>query len=196
MGEWMDGFWACFAELKDPRVGNARSHDLQELLLIALCAVLCGDESRVDMADFALEKEDFLREFLPLANGLPSHDTFSRVFRMLKPEASSRCFQGFMGRFAEAAQGVIVIDSKVLRRSFDSASEKSALHMVSALGLRTVPGPRTDCGRREVERDHRSSQAFGNALAAGLHRDGRCAQLSACHCLPDYRAKWRLCAGA
>ena len=85
MGVEVEGFRACFAELEDPRVGNARRHDLQELLLIALCAVLCGGESCVDMADFALEKEDFLREFLPLAHGLPSHDTFSRVFRMLEP---------------------------------------------------------------------------------------------------------------
>ena len=61
------------------------------------------------MADFALEKEAFFREFLPLAGGLPSHDTFSRVFRMLKPEAFGHCFQAFMGRFAEAAQGVIAI---------------------------------------------------------------------------------------
>jgi predicted transposase YbfD/YdcC len=134
MGDEVDGFRACFAELEDPRVGNARRHDLQELMLIALCTVLCGGESCVDMADFALEKEDFLREFLPLANGLPSHDTFSRVFRMLEPEQFGRCFQDFMGRFAEAAQGVIAIDGKVLRRSFDSASAKSALHMVSAWG--------------------------------------------------------------
>jgi predicted transposase YbfD/YdcC len=134
MGEEVDGFRACFAEMEDPRVGNARRHDLQELLLIALCTTLCGGESCVDMADFALEKQDFLREFLPLANGLPSHDTFSRVFRMLAPEQFGRCFQEFMGRFAEAAQGVIAIDGKVLRRSFDSASAKSALHMVSAWG--------------------------------------------------------------
>lgn len=102
--------------------------------MIALCAVLCGGESCVDMADFAEEKEVFLREFLSLDNGLPSHDTFSRVFRALKPEQFRACFQTFMTRFAETCQGVIAIDGKVLRRSFDTASAKSALHMVSAWG--------------------------------------------------------------
>src|SRR6266481_6729005 len=91
-------------------------------------------ESCVDMADFAEEKEPFLREFLSLDNGLPSHDTFSRVFRALEPEQFRRCFQDFMGRFAATCQGVIAIDGKVLRRSFDTASAKSSLHMVSAWG--------------------------------------------------------------
>ena len=102
--------------------------------MIALCTVLCGGESCVDMADFAEEKEGFLREFLVLENGLPSHDTFSRVFRALEPAQFRRCFQDFMVRFAETCQGVIAIDGKVLRRSFDAASAKSALHMVSAWG--------------------------------------------------------------
>ena len=102
--------------------------------MIALCTVLCGGESCVDMADFAVEKEPFLREFLSLDNGLPSHDTFSRVFRALEPEQFRICFQAFMARFAETCQGVIAIDGKVLRRSFDTASAKSSLHMVSAWG--------------------------------------------------------------
>ena len=142
----MDGFRDCFSGVEDPRSGNARRHDLQELLVIALCTVLCGGESCVDMADFAEEKEAFLREFLILENGLPSHDTFSRVFRALEPEQFRRCFQDFMVRFAETCQpvlrgssatmggGVIAIDGKVLRRSFDTASAKSSLHMVSAWG--------------------------------------------------------------
>ncbi len=130
----MDVFWECFSGVEDPRSGNARRHDLQELLVIALCTVLCGGESCVDMADFAEEKEAFLREFLSLANGLPSHDTFSRVFRALDPEQFRRCFRDFMARFAETCQGVIAIDGKVLRRSFDTASAKTCLHMVSAWG--------------------------------------------------------------
>jgi predicted transposase YbfD/YdcC len=102
--------------------------------VIALCTVLCGGESCVDMADFAEEKEPFLREFLSLSNGLPSHDTFSRVFRALEPEQFRLCFQDFMSRFSETCRGVIAIDGKVLRRSYDTASAKSSLHMVSAWG--------------------------------------------------------------
>ena len=71
----MDELFSCFDGLKDHRASNARRHDLLELLVIALCTFLCGGESCVDMADFAEEKEPFLREFLSLSGGLPSHDT-------------------------------------------------------------------------------------------------------------------------
>ena len=130
----MERFRECFDGVEDPRSGNAVRHDLSELLMIALCAVLCGGESCVDMADFAQEKEDFLRRFLLLNNGLPSHDTFSRLFRALDPEQFRLCFQSFMTLFAETCRGVVAIDGKVLRRSFDTASAKSSLHMVSAWG--------------------------------------------------------------
>jgi predicted transposase YbfD/YdcC len=130
----MEGFGACFEGLDDPRTGNAGRHDLLELLMIALCTVLCGGQSAVDMAEFAEAKEEFLRGLLKLEHGVPSHDTFSRVLRLLDPDQFRSCFQRFMARFAETAQGVIAIDGKVLRRSFDTASGKSALHMVSAWG--------------------------------------------------------------
>ena len=130
----MEGFESCFEYLEDPRTGNAGLHDLLEMLFIALCIVLSGGQSAVDMAMFAREKETFLREFLKLEHGLPSHDTFSRIFRLLDPEQFRACFQRFMARFAESCQGVIAIDGKVVRRSFDKASGKSALHMVSAWG--------------------------------------------------------------
>jgi hypothetical protein len=86
------------------------------------------------MAMFAREKETFLREFLKLEHGLPSHDAFSRIFRLLDAEQFRASFQRFMARFAETCQGVIAIDGKVVRRSFDKASGKSALHVVSAWG--------------------------------------------------------------
>ena len=128
----MDGFLECFGEVEDPRASNARRHDLHEVLLIALCTLLCGGASCVDMADFARERFEFLREFMRLENGPPSHDTFSRVFRLLDPVAFGACFQTFMARFAEACRGVIAIDGKTLRRSFDTASGQSPLHMISA----------------------------------------------------------------
>ena len=130
----MDQFIACFEGLKDPRSGNAALHDLHELLVIALCTVLSGGQGATHMAAFAVAKEPFLRGFLKLENGLPSHDTFSRLFRLLDPEQFRAVFQRFMARFAETAQNVVAIDGKVLRRSFDRASGKSALHMVSAWG--------------------------------------------------------------
>jgi predicted transposase YbfD/YdcC len=130
----MEEFEECWAELDDPRSGNAARHDLYELLMIAFCTVLCGGQSAVDMARFVRAKEPFLRGFLKLENGLPSHDTFSRLFRLLDPEQFRATFQRFMARFGAGLEGVIAIDGKVLRRSFDKARQKSALHMVSAWG--------------------------------------------------------------
>ena len=127
----MERFAACFAELKDPREDNAR-HDLLEILLIALCAMLCGAEGCCDMALFGQAKEAFLRQFLRLRHGIPSHDTFSRLFRLLDPAQFHACFLRFMQDFAETAQGVIAIDGKTLRHSFDRATQKSPLHLVSA----------------------------------------------------------------
>lgn len=130
----MEGFAPCFGGLADPRPGNARRHDLLEMLLLALCAVLAGAEDCTAMAEFACDKLEFLSSFLKLEHGAPSHDTFSRLCRRLDSEQFGECFQRFMARFAEACQGVVAIDGKVLRRWFDKASGKSALHMVSAWG--------------------------------------------------------------
>jgi hypothetical protein len=134
MEDCLEAFAACWDNLDDPRRGNAGLHDFHELPMIALCAVLCGGQGAVDMARFAREKEAFLRSFLQLANVPPSHDTFSRLFRQLDPGRFQAAFQRFTARFSQGCPGVVAIDGKVLRRSFDRASGKSALHMVSAWG--------------------------------------------------------------
>jgi predicted transposase YbfD/YdcC len=131
---FLEDFSFCWEGLEDPRRGNAGLHDFHEILMIALCSVLCGGQGAVDMALFAEAKEPLLREFLKLEHGVPSHDTFSRLFRLLDPEQFRGAFQGFMAKFSERLDEVIAIDGKTLRRSFDRASSKSALHMVSAWG--------------------------------------------------------------
>ena len=128
----MDGIVEVFEALEDPRTGNAKRHSLHELLIIALCTVLCGGETCADMALFGRSKRGFLEEFLTLEHGIPSHDTFSRVFRLLDPDGFHAWFLGFMKRFAETCEGVVAIDGKTLRRSFDRASAGSPLHLVSA----------------------------------------------------------------
>jgi len=130
----LDEFVACWEGLEDPRTGNAALHDFHELLMIALCSVLSGGQGAVDMAEYARAKEPFLRGWLKLTNGLPSHDTFSRLFRQLDPAQFAAAFQRFMAGFCQQVEGVVAIDGKVLRRSFDRASGKSPLHMVSAWG--------------------------------------------------------------
>ena len=127
----LDSFATCFEQLDDPRAHNAR-HPLLELLLIAFGAVLCGGEDYSDMEEFGHAKQDYFRQFLRLPHGIPSHDTFSRLFRLLDPAQFHACFLTFMQRFAENLEGVVAIDGKTLRRSFDRASTQSPLHLVSA----------------------------------------------------------------
>ena len=129
----MGGLELCFSELKDPRSSRPKRHDLFEMLAIALCAVLSGGETAVDMAIFAEAKRDFLARFLQLRNGIPSHDTFSRLLSRLDPDQFRACFQKFVTRFGESCSGVIAIDGKTLCRSSDPPRARStALHMISA----------------------------------------------------------------
>lgn len=126
---WVD---AAFAALPDPRTGNAKRHDLLEVLTIALTAAVCGAETCSDFADFALDREGLFREFLRLENGVPSHDTFSRIFRLLDPAAFATCFGRFVEGLGTAGEGVIAIDGKTLRRSFDDAARANPLAVVTA----------------------------------------------------------------
>src|SRR5258708_11774349 len=96
----MGKFKKVFRRLADPRAANAR-HDLLEILVIALAAVLCGAETCSDMAEFGQAKEGLLRLLLRLEHGIPSHDTFSRMFRLLKPDAFEAAFRRFMAAFAK-----------------------------------------------------------------------------------------------
>ncbi len=128
----MDEFAAIFDGLDDPRTGNAKRHLLLEIPVIALGTVLCGGTTCADMALFGRAKQDFLEQFLTLPHGIPSHDTFSRVFRLLDPAQFRTCFVTSMRRFAATSRGVVAIDGKTLRRSFDTAAGGSPLHLVSA----------------------------------------------------------------
>lgn len=130
----MEMFAICFESLEDPRTGNARPHNLLEIIMISLCAILCGCETVVEISEFGLAKEMFLRQFLKLEHGIPSHDTFGRIFQLIDPKQFQLCFASFMERFSATCKGVIAIDGKTLRHSFDTASGQSPLHMVSAWG--------------------------------------------------------------
>lgn len=122
----------AFAGLEDPRAANARRHSLHDILVIALCAIVCGGQTCADMELFGHSKREFLQSFLKLENGIPSHDTFSRVLGKLDPEAFQQWFLGFMEQFAQGVQGVVALDGKTLRHSYDKAEGRSPLHLVSA----------------------------------------------------------------
>lgn len=126
---WLD---ECFAKLPDSRTCNATRHDLLEVVTIALVTSIYGAESYVDFADFGRDRERLFKDFLKLENGLPSHDTFSHLFRLLDPAALAACFALILEGLGEAGRGVLAIDGKTLRRSFDRAASTSALHVVTA----------------------------------------------------------------
>jgi len=130
MGE---SIWESFYLVRDPRVERTRKHELHDILVIAICSVVCGAESWNEIEEFGLSNEDWFKTFLELPHGIPSHDTFGRVFAALDPDEFEAAFRSWVATVAETSAGKhISIDGKTLRRSFDSASGRAAVHMVSA----------------------------------------------------------------
>lgn len=122
-----------FDDLEDPRMERTRLHSLDDILFITLCAVLCGANGWIEVQVYGEAQRSWLKTVLLLPNGIPSHDTFGRVFGLLDPEAFERCFQRWMADLAEASKGrLIAIDGKTLRHSFNKADNRAAIHMVSA----------------------------------------------------------------
>lgn len=147
----METFTAYFGEVRDPRAGNAR-FELIELVFVALAAVLCGAEDCTDMALFTRSKLDLLRQVVKLEHGAPSHDTFSRVFRLLEPEPFEAAFAKFTKAFCGALKGVVAIDGKALRGAYERGRKATPLHLVNvwAAEARLVIGQRLAPGRNEV----------------------------------------------
>ena len=121
-----------FATLPDPRRRKVK-HPLINFIVIAICAVICGADDFVAIADFGLMKRRWFRKILDLRGGIPSHDRFNAIFAMLSPAEFERCLLSWIQALQQATDGqVIAIDGKTLRGSFDKASGKSAIHMISA----------------------------------------------------------------
>lgn len=137
-----------FASLRDPRNEMNREHLLLDMVVIAICAIIAGADDWVAVADFALSKAAWLRTFLSLPSGIPSHDTFWRLFRWLDPQEFESCFLRWIQTVSEVTQGqVIAIDGKKLRRSHDKSKGKAAIHMVSAW----ASSNRLTLGQRKVD---------------------------------------------
>src|SRR5262249_43105788 len=126
-------FAAFFVTLTDPRLRRRRRHQLLDILILAVCATLGGADGWADIERFAKAKLAFFRRFLDLPNGIPSHDTFGRVFARLDPAALLACVQHWLAALGRAVAGeVIAIDGKTLRGSFDTVAGQNPLHLVSA----------------------------------------------------------------
>ena len=150
----MEEFSYLFEGVDDPRRSNATRHDLHEMLMIALLSALCGGEGCVDMETFGRAKERFLRGFMTLRHGIPSHDAFSNLFNALDPEGLQGMLSRLAGDWAERLGGdVVAIDGKALRRSFADAADRSPLHLVQAFAVdaRLVLGQvRVEAGSNEI----------------------------------------------
>ena len=174
----MERFAIYFGGVSDPRADNAR-HDFLEVIFVALAAVLCGAEDCTDMALFARAKLALLRGMVKLEHGAPSHDTFSRVFRLIDPEPFEAAFAKFTAAFAGALKGVVAIDGKALKGAYERGRKAVPLHLVNvwAAETRLVIGQRLAPGRNEV---------LGAQQALGLlSLDGCIVTADALHCRAD-----------
>ena len=189
--------FSIFEQVPDPRKpGHAFEHHLIDVLCIGLCAMLSGAESFVDMEDYGRAKEAWLRERLGLAlpHGIPSHDTFNRLFSQLDPQAFEACFEAWTQLLQQLTEGeILAIDGKSVRRSFDTATGQGALHLVSVWASQARLGPAS--GGTKKQRDHSSAVVAGDAGLDRLRGHGGCAQQP-----EEYRRQssggWRrLCVG-
>jgi predicted transposase YbfD/YdcC len=122
-----------FGDLEDPRRAQGTRHRLLDILVIAICAVICGADGWEDVQAFGEAKERWLQGFLELPHGIPSHDTFGRVFALLNPKQFEACFRSWIAAVFGRTEGqVVALDGKALRRSHDRTRDKAAIYMVSA----------------------------------------------------------------
>jgi hypothetical protein len=123
----------CFGDIPDPRVVGRCDHVLVDIIMVAICGVLCGAESWSEVEEFGKSKERWLKQYLELPAGIPSHDTFGRVFRLLDAQAFQERFMRWVEETFDSKRGqVIAVDGKTARGSRDSYRGQAAMHLVSA----------------------------------------------------------------
>jgi predicted transposase YbfD/YdcC len=168
----------AFSQIDDPRCDYKVEHNLLEILIMAICGVIACAESWEDIAQYAKSKEVWLRSFLTLKHGIPSHDTFRRVFMLVDPDQFEQCFRQWIGQWLGTNKiGHVAIDGKTVRHSFDRKREHSPLHLVSAWASeqRLVVG--------QVAVDSKSNEITAiPALLAGLALSGGLVTIDAAGC--------------
>jgi predicted transposase YbfD/YdcC len=174
-----------FGHLTDPRVERTRAHQLLDIVVIALCAVICGADSWVEVEAFGRAKADWLKTFLELPNGIPWHDTFGRVFAHLDPQEFEQGFMSWVQAISAVTQGqVIAVDGKTVRRSYDKALGKKAIHLVSAW----ASANHLVLGQRKVEEKSNEITAIP-ALLQRLDISGCIVTIDAMGCQKDIAAQ-------
>jgi predicted transposase YbfD/YdcC len=167
-----------FRELDEPRVEGRTDHDLLDILVLALCAVMAGAEGWDDIEDWGRARESWLRRYLKLRNGIPGHDTIRRVFEAISPQQLDACFAAWMAQVCPAVAGrVIAIDGKSLRGAACAARGLRALHQVSAYAAEYG----LTLGQRACEEKSNEITAIGDLLPT-LALDGAVVTIDAMGC--------------
>jgi predicted transposase YbfD/YdcC len=188
MNSKLPTFAECFTDLPDPRKQEQCDHLLIDILFIAVCAVICGADGFTDMEEFGIAKEVWLRQFLQLPNGIPSHDTFNRVLARLRPKAFQSCLLRWVQSVAALSDGdIVAIDGKTLRRSHQRSSGKEALELVSAWARKN----RLMLGQLKVAQDSNEITAVPPLLRL-LALKGCIVTVDAMHCQKTTVAEIRL----
>jgi predicted transposase YbfD/YdcC len=172
----------AFSGLPDPRTGPAQRHDLREMIVMALCAVLCGADTWVDVAEWAEDNEVWLKGYLELAHGTPSHDTFGRVFRILDAKVFEASFRQWIAGMVGAVAGVVAIDGKTACGSKDG--QNTALHTITAYA--TASGL---CLGQEGTRGKGNEIAAVKALLDTLYLKGCIVTIDAIGCQTEIAQK-------
>src|SRR5215203_2668343 len=183
----VEGLAACFAGLAGPRATRRCDHRLIDILVIAVCAVIACAESWEDIELYGRSKQAWLKSFLALPNGIPSHDTFRRVFMLIDPDAFEGCFARWAQSLTHKVEReVVAIDGKTVRRSGSSRHNHGPLHLVSAW----ASDQELVLGQREVDGKSNEITAVPELLDT-LHLDGCIVTLDAMGCQKDIAAKIR-----
>jgi len=135
MGESPDAatFMEIFSSIKDPHVARTRLHPLSSILMLCLCAVICGADTVIAITRYGHQKIDFLKKMMPFPHGIPSHDTLARVLAKFDPMVLESCFAQWMSCVAQLSDHeVVAIDGKTIRRAWDKCEGGDFVHMVSA----------------------------------------------------------------
>ena len=174
-----------FATVPDPRIERSRLHPLASVLVLTLCAVVCGADSFVAIEHFGRAREAWLKTLLDLPNGIPSHDTIGRIFAMLDPKALEEAFRRWVAAIATLTKGeVVAIDGKTLRRSFRNADRTAFVHMVSAWAT----GNRMVLGQVKTEDKSNEITAIPRLLEL-LRLEGCLVTIDAMGCQKDIASK-------
>ena len=183
----IQGLAACFTGLEDPRETSRCDHQLTDILVIAVCAVIACAESWEDIALYGRSKQAWLETFLALPNGIPSHDTFRRVFMLIDPDAFEVCFTRWVQAWARGvARELVAVDGKTVRRSGSRRHDHGPLHGVSAWASEQGLA----LGQRAVDGKSNEIVAIPELLEA-LHLEGCIVTLDAMGCQKDIAAQIR-----